>query len=92
MGRANPVLYFVVEDKWLNHPEFEPYKAQGHKFESLSQWLNGPGLRGFPDALLLENAFHWTEADFPYFAATIGTVRAQHRERIAALTTKQGGK
>lgn len=89
MGRANPCLFFVVEDEWVNHPEFEPYKAQGHTFESLSSWLNKgtiqTGLRGFPDAFLLKNAFHWTDADFPYFSATLSSVRQQRKEQLARL-------
>lgn len=81
MGRANPILHIVIEDKWDQHPAIVALREKGHQVYRLSAWVVAAAASTAPkpDLWLLENAHHWTEVDWDYLEAALATARARRK-------------
>jgi hypothetical protein len=86
MGKANPALLIVTEDRWACplHPKLQPYADQGHKILGISVWASTKPMER-PDVILTENATRFSDADFKdYLPAVFAWARVVWRARRSA--------
>jgi len=83
MGRANPILTIVIEDKWTQQPEIVKLREMGHRIFTWQEATAGPnqmnGTR--PDLILMETGHQWNEVDWDYLPAALVTARARRKKR-----------